>query len=370
MQKLATLSYNRLSMFLGLVFLLGLLSSCGKEEKISAPEEEKIPVIVEEPLVKDLTFYTEAIGYLTAAVSTEVRVATNGKIASILVNEGDTVSEGAPLLLIDPFEKEIKIEELKAQIALDDSSLKSAEKKLKRYQSLTNKGLIAESEWEELESALTRSKAILKLDEIKLKELEHELAHCTVTAPFDGIIGRFDLHKGDHVEKQAALFRIADLSILTVKFKMSEKDFLNLKDKPELVEVSCLCSGAPIGKANVTFIEPQFDKKSGLVLLKARLENQNLALKPGQKLKVKIPSSSLLEALTLPKKSIRYNQDGPYVYVVDKTSETAHQKKVVLGKEFDSKQVVLSGIDKDESVISEGHLRLYPGAKVKPRSQE
>jgi multidrug efflux system membrane fusion protein len=347
-----------------------LLYSCGTQE-LKEKEAPIIPVVAAAPDVKDITTYMETIGTLQAYVFLEIQPKTSGTLQKIIISEGQTVKQGDPLFKIDPEIHEIKVQEAEAQLAMDQAGLKATQKKMSRYQTLAERDLVPKTEWDELKAQLKKSQAAVDLDTARLRHAQLELQHCTIYAPADGRVGKIDTSEGLLVTAQSnPLTTITQIDPLIVEFTISEKEFPQLPKKEIPIQIHALCTRAIDEEGIqgvVTFLDDHFDSKTGQLLLKGQVNNQNRELRPGQSVKVKIPVDVTFNAKLIPQKAIRYNQQGPYVFVV-KEDSTVAIRQLILGKEHGTNQIVLEGIDPDEIIILEGHLRLSPGFKVEIKS--
>ena len=84
-------------------------------------------------------------------------------------------------------------------------------------------------------------------------------------------------------------------------------------------------------------------------------------------MRIKIPNGFAYQSKVIPKKTIRYNEEGAYVYTIE-PDLTVGFRQITLGTEVGDDVIVLEGIESDDRVISDGHLRLSPGIKVEVKS--
>lgn len=150
---------------------------------------------------------------------------------------------------------------------------------------------------------------------------------------------------------------------LVVEFTLTENEFRTLPKEMGEIELQSLCSHECLAKGTVTFVDNQFDQKSGLLIIRGKVENPRLAMRPGQSVRVKVPVAMKANAKLIPTKAVKYNEQGTFVYVLD-ADNTVGFRQVHLGSSLGSDVIVLEGIDAAALVITEGHLRLYPGIKV------
>lgn len=350
---------------------LSLLYGCRSEENRIPQEAPSIPVIATTPKVQDFTLYLESIGTLQPAVLMELKPQANGTLSTVMVQEGQDVREGDLLFQIDPLPYAIKVQEAEAQLAMDQAGFKAVQKKMARFKSLAERDLVAQTEWDELKAQLKKAQAAVDLDAARLSFAQLELDRCTLKAPISGRVGKLDAHPGQLVVsgQSTPLATISSMNTLIVEFTVTEKEFPLMKqlEKGTTVDLHTLCDADNCIKGNVTFLDNHFDAKTGQLLIRGSVANANYALRPGQTLRVRIPISTIPNAVFIPQKTIRYNQQGPYVYIVNEDL-TVGIRQLVLGKEQGAEQIVAEGLQPQERIVLDGHLRLSPGSKVEIKS--
>jgi multidrug efflux system membrane fusion protein len=109
------------------------------------------------------------------------------------------------------------------------------------------------------------------------------------------------------------------------------------------------------------------DQTTGTIQLKATFPNQDRALWPGQFVDVVLTLTTQVRAIVAPARSIQVGQNGQFVYVV-KQDNTVEPRPVVLGNSNDTEAVIDKGLEAGETVVTDGQLRLFPGARVEVKS--
>lgn len=342
-----------------------LLLGCESKQEGMGMEPPVVPVKAVAPVVKDITVYLESIGTLQPSVFIEVRPQIDGTLAEVLTSEGQWVEPGTPLFKIDSKPYEIKVKEAEAQLAINDANLKAVEKKQARLRPLAQKDLVPQMEWEELDVEGEKSRAAVALDEARLKSANLELERCTITSPASGRVGKLDAHSGNLVARgqSSPLATLSQMDPLLVEFTLTEKEFPKITQEKLQIEVRQLCASGECKSGELTFLDNHFESSTGLILARGKVPNGDHSLRPGQSVQVRIPVSVTSNSLLIPQKAIRYNQEGPYIYVVQ-PDQTVVMRQLILGEEQGTDQIVLQGIDPSEQLIIDGHLRLSPGTKV------
>lgn len=353
------------SLILLTVFMTLLLSGCGSQQETAAITAPAVPVIAVKPVVKDVTTYFESIGTLLPSVLLEVRPQIEGTLMEVLTSEGQWVVPGTILFKIDPKPYAIKVQEAEAQVAIDKANLQAAHKKLARIKPLAQKDLVAQTEWDDLEAEVERFKGALALNEARLNGAKLDLENCILRSPATGRIGKIDVHPGSLITKGQgkSLVTISQMNPLIVEFTLTEKEFPKLSKETDRIEIKALCGSEPCKTGNITFLDNHFDPKTGLLLVRGQLQNGDYLLRPGQSVQVRVPVGLKSNAMLIPQKAIRYNPQGPYIYIVQ-PDMTAAMRQIILGDEQGNEQIVLEGLDPSDLLVVDGHLRLSPGIKV------
>lgn len=345
-----------------LIIILALVLQGCKSNETGNREQPAVPVVAVLPKVEDITVYLESMGTLEPSVHIEIFPQVEGTLKEVLVTQGEWVEKGTPLFKIDEKPFAIKVEEIDAQLASDAASLQAAEKKYARFKPLFEKDLLSQTERDNLEAEVEKLNASYRLVEARLKGALLDLEHCTICSPTNGRVGKIDLHPGVLIARGQSLATVSQLDPLHVEFNLTEKEFPQVPNELALFEIKALCT-ADCRKGMITFHDNHFDSATGLILMRGKIPNEDDALFPGQSVQIKIPVAVNANAMVIPQKAIRYNQEGPYLYVIQ-PDQTVVIRQVLLGEEQGDHQIVKQGLDPTEKVVIDGHLRLSPGIKV------
>lgn len=344
------------------VIAAAIVVSCDSA-KPSSHEEASIPVNAALPIIMDLTIYLEAIGQLEASFYVELRPQIGGVLDRVLVEEGAFVEKGAPLFQIDATSYSLKVEEAKAQVLVDQAEYDAAKKKLNRFQSLADKNLVAQIEWDAMETQVATSNATLAASSAKLRAAFCDLDRCTISAPEKGRIGRINISPGALITQEQLLTTILDDNPIMVNFDITEKEYSSLPKTDLQLEVQTLCEKGACYHGRITFLDGQVGAKTGLLFARGEIPNEAKKLVPGQYVTIKIPISVAPKVMMIPQKAVKYNQQGPYVYTVSEDKRVEF-RQLILGRDENENVVVIEGLASSERVITSSHGRLSPGIKV------
>lgn len=343
--------------------ILTLLSACSSETPHIELQPKAQRVRVATARVQDLPLEIEAIGQLRPSRTVEIRPQVTGMLQEILTTEGQWVTKGTPLFKIDPSIYANKVKELTALCAKDRVACSLHEKKLERYRSLSDKELIPQIEWDELEVEVAKAKSLLEEDTARLDAALLDLHACLVTAPSDGRVGTLEVHEGNMISKGDRITRLVLLNPLIVEWEVTEKEFHAIHQKELPIHVASLISDEINAKGTITFLENQFDEKSGLLKVRGRLYDPPATFRAGQHVRVRVPIDLIPSATLIPQKALRYQEEGASIAIVQ-NDDTIAYRSVKLGQEYGDEVVVVEGLDANMRICIEGHQQLYAGAKV------
>jgi RND family efflux transporter MFP subunit len=323
-------------------------------------------VIVER---KDVPFVIEATGTIVAASIVDVRPQITSIVTKVNITEGQIVKKGDLLFTLDDRTDKANFD--RAQALAND-----AKRQLARAKELVAKNFISKAGLDTAEANAASTQAAARAAEV-------QLSYNYLRSPIDGRAGIINVFPGSLVQASnvvvsstsstatstsGAMVTITQLDPINVQFTVPERDIpLLLKarkdDAPLPVSVS-------IGNVETTqypglvyVIDNQVDPVIGAVRLKARLENKNGALIPGQFARIKLEASTLNEVMLIPSQAVVINPKGRFVYLVEKDDDKVVMKPVKVLYEYQG-NAVIEGIDAGSRVIVEGKQNLRPGSKV------
>jgi RND family efflux transporter MFP subunit len=323
-------------------------------------------VIVER---KDVPFVIEATGTIVAASIVDVRPQITSIVKKVNITEGQIVKKGDLLFTLDDRTDKANFD--RAQALAND-----AKRQLARAKELIAKNFISKAGLDTAEANAASTQATARAAEV-------QLSFNYLRSPIDGRAGIINVFPGSLVQASnvvvsstsstatstsGAMVTITQLDPINVQFTVPERDIpLLLKarkdDAPLPVSVS-------IGNVETTqypglvyVIDNQVDPVIGAVRLKARLENKNGALIPGQFARIKLEASTLRDVMLIPSQAVVINPKGRFVYLVEKDDDKVVMKPVKVLYEYQG-NAVIEGIDVGSRVIVEGKQNLRPGSKV------
>lgn len=335
--------------------------------KVSPP----VPVVLAKAVAQDMPVVLSAVGRAEAYETVMVKSRVDGQVASLQFTEGQHVRQGEELIRLDGNDFTLRLQQAEAALARDDAQLAKAKADTERYVALRARNFVSEEKVNEMRSNEAALTATRRADQAALELARSQLSYTSIRAPFAGVVGAKLVFPGATVKaNDTGLAVINRVQPLYVGFALPEKYLPRLRaaqakaDKAGLtVSVNLPGERQTTFTGKVRFVDNTVDAATGTILLKALFENRNEALMPGQFLNLTLNLDTLDNVVAVPSEAIQQGPDGAFVYVVEAEDKVA-VRKVEVGASHAGATAVLKGIAADETVVTDGQLRLTPGAKV------
>ncbi|MBI2585327.1 MAG: efflux RND transporter periplasmic adaptor subunit, partial [Rhodospirillales bacterium] len=314
----------------------------------------------------------EAIGAVQSRSTVQVRSRVDGQLVAAEFREGQWVKKGDLLFRIDPRTFQAQLRQAQANLARDQAQHEKARSDLDRYAQLSQKGFSSQQKYEEAKATLAALQAIIRADQAAVEMAKLQLEFTEIRAPIDGRTGNMLITPGNLIKANdtPALVVINETRPIYVAFSVPESNVADLKARmvkgPLSVTVSLPERPDKRMTGDVTFINNAVDTATGTIQLKATFANDDEILTPGQFVRVAVNLDTLTDALVVPTGAIQDGQKGSYVFVV-RSDMTVEPRNVTIGPAADNRTVVRSGVAAGETVVTDGQLRLFPGAPVQPQ---
>ncbi len=323
-----------------------------KEEAQENGENKKenggIPVEVSEIIVKDISSYISSTTNIETEYEATVLSETDGKVMTIVKEEGMRVFKGELLAQLDDSEKQIILK--KAKIRAENEAGNH-----ERAKELFAQNLLSADEFDKV-------KFQYELAESDYEEAEYNLNKTKIVSPFDGRITQRHIKLGQNIKPSDRLFTVANFDPLIAHIYLPEKDALLLRVGQQ-VEVSVTWESEKKYPGYIERISPIVDSQTGTVKITIYARNLPDSIKPGSFVAVNIIKEIHENALLIPKRAIIKDLQEDFVYIVDEN--LAKRVKVQLGFEDNGYVEILSGLSQEQKVISVGQGGLKDGSKVK-----
>jgi len=291
-----------------------------------------------------------SVGTLEAGDIITVTSEISGVVRALPFTEGGKVTKGQLLARIDDAE-------LSARLTRAEALVKQSQLNHERAKSLSERGAIAQQQLDDAQAALNVAEADLAL-------VTAQMSKTRITAPFAGLVGSRRLSVGAYVTPGLAITELAKIDELKAIFPAPER-FLGALVPGAVINVSAPAFPGRTLEGRIDVIEPVLDPSTRNVRLQARVANPEMLFRPGMSANVAVTLAERLNSLTIPSQSVFVEGDQAFVYLINADS-TVMQTPVKLGTRTAGTVEIVEGLQPGAKVVSSGHQKLFPGAKVVP----
>jgi membrane fusion protein, multidrug efflux system len=330
--------------------------STATTEKTPPPTVKAATVLAAEAPTPDVLTLT---GTVIADQRSDVTADTQGKVINVMVERGQKVKLGQPVVQLDVRTAALSAREANAALQSARVSKQLADDECVRTKQLLDKGAITKSEFDRQNTQCLNAVEQVAQAQARNDMMSKSVADGMVRAPFDGTVSEKDVAPGEWVQPGKTLFTLVDDDPLKIELQVPEKSVSDVK-KDQRVEIIAVSHpdkkfgatitrlGAEIGKSRSLTAEATLDKDSGLV--------------PGMFAEAHILTGQS-PRVVLPKEAVAHRGDNDHVFVVK--NGIAEDRVVQLGAApSDDKVAVIQGVLKGEKVIAKVTDQVVDGAKV------
>ena len=353
-----------------LPFIMLFLVGCHKPpEQSGMPPNFVMPVTMLEVTPSSVPITAEAVGQTEGAKEVEIRPRVGGILLKRKYNEGSPVKAGQTLFEIDPEPYKIALNQARAQYNQSLARAEQAKREKKRLETLIESQSISQREFDNATSDESISVAALAQSRANLRQAELNLSYTNVTAPVDGISGRFQFSEGALISANTSLLTtLAQVNPIWVRFSFSDNELKQLGgalNEKNIQEVSMILSGGNEypKKGKINFAASEINPSLGTQELRATFENNERQILPGQFVRVRVNTGKKDGVFLLPQLAVLNSDQGKFVFVVNEKSQ-ATPRPVVTGQWKGKDWVILSGLQAGDKVIIDNLIKVRPGMPV------
>ncbi|MGL5949277.1 MAG: efflux RND transporter periplasmic adaptor subunit [Aeromonas sp.] len=364
--------------------LIGGLTACGDDAKTAAQAMPAVPVVVNEVIPVDVPLTTEMVGETAGFRETEVRSRVGGILLKRTYVEGQSVTAGQELFVIDPVPFKVALEQANSALAQETARLNKARADRDRIIPLYKKQVVSRKDYDDAIANYEATVASHQAVQAKVKEAQLNLSYTQVTAPIAGMASKSSQSEGSLISTagdSSLLTTITQFDPLYVNFSYSEQDRLSFESAVKSGQMVAkdanswrasiqLADGTvypQVGKMN--FSDSRVDPQTGTIRARAIFDNQAGSLLPGQFVRMTIDLGTRKNAIVVPPRAIIQSQADRMVMVVN--AENKVEPRIIkLGTEVASGIIIDSGLKVGDRYIVEGLMKARPGSVVKPVSAQ
>lgn len=329
-----------------------------------------MPVNVATAAKKTMPVEIRAIGNVVASATVSVLARVGGALEEVHFREGAEVEKGQLLFVIDPRPYEVALKEAEAYLARDQALQERAEADLKRYAELVKQDFVTKEQYDQARASAASLKATVQADEAAVKNARLQLSYCSIYAPIGGRTGDLLVDAGnlikandDHPMVVIYQIRPVEVSVAVPEEYLSRIRVSQASSPLKVRALSDREKPGTIAQGRLVFVNNTIDTATGTILLKASFANEDESLWPGQFVNVALTLGEQADVVVIPSNAVQTGQQGPYVFVV-KDDHTVESRPVVVSRTLGEETVIEEGVQPGQTVVTDGQLRLAPGARV------
>jgi membrane fusion protein, multidrug efflux system len=355
------------ALFISFLLLTNFISACSA--KPQPPQKPPVPVTAGTVVQKTVPVQIRAVGNVEAYSTVSVKSQIGGVLTRVHFREGQDVNRGALLFTIDPRPYEAALKQAEANLTKDIAQLENAREEVRRYAELVIKGYVARQQYDQIRTNAAAFEATVNADKAVVENAQLQLKYCYIYSPLTGRTGALAANEGNLIKANAdnAMVVINQIQPIYVTFSVPEQ---------YLPEIKKYMSGGKIRiqafitkvedhpeEGSLTFVDNSVDPATGTIKLKATFVNKAMRLWPGQFVDAVATLTTQPNTIVAPSSAIQTGQNGQYVFII-KDDLTVESRPVIAGRTLDSETVIDKGLQAGEKVVTDGQLRLVPGAKI------
>lgn len=357
--------------------IVALLPVPGPTEPASPKAEPKrkgpppAPVTVATVTSADMPVIISAPGTVESAASVAMKPRVDGQIAEIAFKEGDLVKAGQLLFRLDDRLIKAQIRQAEATIKKDEASLADAQATFNRRDSLVQKKIVSEAAMDTAKATVETLKASIAAGQAALEAQKTQLDYLRIVAPITGRTGSVNVKEGSNIRAAdtAPLVVINQTQPISVSFAVPQIEIAALRRalatqaSADIQPPSSPGRSAEKRTGTIVFLDNQVDKTTGTVTAKIEYPNADEYLWPGQAVEVALTVERQKGRLSVPASAVQPSQQGMIAWVVGPENKV-EPRPVVLDRIIGQTAFVSEGLKEGETVVTDGQLRIAPGATV------
>lgn len=342
-----------------------------------------------------------AVGNFVAMSGVDVSSEASGNVAQIHFESGQYVEKGEPLITIDDSVDQ-------ALLKFNQSELILKELNYKRQTDLLKKGATSGSSVDEAKAHLQQAQA-------KVEQVQAQINHKHITAPFSGKLGIRQVNIGEYINPgHTSIVSLQSMDPLYIQFYLPEELYkkiepnqsitLEVEEFPNLLfegTVAAINSKVDLTTHNVlvqatlancptealkapkesTLLKTKKDPRGNQLIVTCHSETnkknkiRNFSFIPGMFSSIKIGQPTQPQTVIVPSTAISFSLYGNAVYVIEKNKEGKKNKDgtdvltvsrvfVSTGEQQGNYTVIKKGIKAGQLVVNTGDLKLQNGTRV------
>jgi len=354
-----------------LAAIAATLVSCGSGGGRPSFGDNEYPVVTAGTSSADMqTTYPASI---KGVQDVEIRPKAQGFLTQINVKEGQTVSAGQVLFVIDNETYQAQVRQAQAAVNSAQQQVNTAQLTYDNSKQLHANKVIGDYELQTSANTLESAKAGLAQAQAVLATAKEALSYCYVKSPAAGVVGTLPFKKGALVSGSNVLTTVSNISSMEVYFSVTEKDAMRISQEGLSVFPPVklqLADGTIYGhEGTVTKMSGVIDAATGSVQVIAVFSNPDKVLKSGGTGNIIIPRVNS-SAIIIPQACVSEVQNKKFVYTLTDGNKVKYTEIKVDPQNDGNNYIVTEGLKAGDKYVTNGITKLNDGMEIVPITPE
>jgi membrane fusion protein (multidrug efflux system) len=336
-----------------------------------APPPAEVTVLRAQP--RPVTLTEEYVGQAEAVETVEIRSRVQGLLERQAFRDGATVRRGQLLFQIDRQPFDAALEQARANLAQAEASAANSVQNLARVSRLIADNAVSQQDMDTAVARDRADRASVEAGRAAVHEAELNLGYTQITAPRDGMISKALVKPGSLVTvAQTLLTTLYSANPIYVNFALGEQRALELTRRargkatePDVFHLHLVDGSDYPNPGRLDFVDAAIDPKNDTLQMRIAVPNPDGTLRPGQYVRVLVPSASRPDAILIPQRAVQELQGLKTVFVIGADNK-ASVRQITASQRMGNDWVIDTGLQPGEIVVVDGLQKVMPGATVKP----
>ena len=299
----------------------------------------------------------------------EIRPKTSGFLTQINVKEGQTVSAGQTLFVIDNETFQAQVRQAQAAVNTAQQQVNTAQLTYENTKQLHENKVVGDYELQTSQNTFESAKAQLAQAKASLAAAKEALSFCYVKSPASGVVGTLPYKKGALVSGSNVLTSVANISSMDIYFSVTEKEAMVLSQRglASLPPVKLKLADGSIyaHEGKVARMSGIVDQATGSVQLVATFTNPERLLKSGGTGTIIIPRLAN-SAIIIPQAAVSEVQNKKFVYTLGEGNKVKYTEIKVDPQDDGNNYIVTEGLKAGDKYVTNGITKLNDGMEIVP----
>ena len=336
---------NRTARFITFAAAAILAAACGRngddaENTVAAEETHVVEVlkVSKEQVPQDGVYSTT----VQANILNNIAPQQGGRINKINVEVGDFVSAGQILAEMD-------------KVQLDQAGLRfqNAEVEMNRVEQLFKEGGVSQSDYDQ----------IVMNYKVAKSTYDNLLENTVLRSPVSGVVTARNYDRGDMYNMSQPLFTVQQITPVKLLVPISESDYTKVK-KGDKVTITADAFPGQSFEGSIIRLYPTMDASTHTFNVEVHVRNENRLLRPGMFARATVNFGDNFNVVIPDQAAVKMQGAGTRQVFILNNDNTVSVRVVTLGRHFDNKYEVLSGLDDGDVIVVKGHSTLKAGDTV------